>query len=791
MTMNAAGAEDELTLVCKQILMLVETNGYRFDEIGVVGRTLAPYQGTLKKIFDQHRIPFSSTASLPLLQQPLVKTLCEAAHLKLNGQYRAGVLEVVASPWYRASPRDDIKTEPRPDQWRVAVAALGITRGDEEWKRLGRRSHLESWRSDGDDSEIERSLPLSVDPAQLRLLWGRVEGLLADVAALPEEGGYGQLTEAYRAFVTRHLRIPDIALVTEAAAGAAAEEYEVGQALAAVFAQLHDLDRLDVTVRWDEWVRTFVDLLERSATPIAPAEFAAVEVLDAMAARGMSFRALFIIGLNEKLFPRYIHEDGFLRDRHRFVLNETLGFKLDQKLQGYAEEALLFELLRSSAQERLYLSYQRVDTDARALAPSAYLDEAHVPGLKWNGEPNLALPRRWEERARIPLFAPPMLTPEELTVAMVLEGHDVSALLTAAGREGNLFGHGAAAQAKLEGDHHRLGPYDGLLDGSTTHWAGLMERGLSPTALETYACCPFRYFSERLLRVESVRQLPSPEIPPPAMGLLCHESLRRCFVELLGRGWPLAAVQEDELRGAVVQAVDRAFEDYAADHGTGYALTWRLARERVVRAVTAVVHCEQEEGRAAGALPVAFEVEAAGRLPPDEGGVEVPIRGRWDRVDRMGEGKSLRVIDYKYKPGSEVRAEDRNLLQAALRAKRLQPAFYSLMTTSALPGGTAAHLPDEVVFVYLLPQGDPTVERARFLRTAWTSPPGDQLRKNIQTLIEGIRSEQFFILPDGYCTHCDYAVACRRAHQPTWWRSYRSPEAKALRSLRRTSLSRE
>ncbi|MGB5040005.1 MAG: hypothetical protein WBO67_03560, partial [Nitrospira sp.] len=37
---NAAGIDDELTLVCKQILSLVETNGFAFDEIGVVGRTL-------------------------------------------------------------------------------------------------------------------------------------------------------------------------------------------------------------------------------------------------------------------------------------------------------------------------------------------------------------------------------------------------------------------------------------------------------------------------------------------------------------------------------------------------------------------------------------------------------------------------------------------------------------------------------------------------------------------------------------------------------------------------------
>jgi ATP-dependent helicase/nuclease subunit B len=473
------------------------------------------------------------------------------------------------------------------------------------------------------------------------------------------------------------------------------------------------------------------------------------------------------------------------------VLNETLGYKVDQKLHGYGEEALLFELLRSSARERLYLSYQRVDADGRVLAPSAYLDEAHVPGLQWSGEPDMSLPRRWEERGRLPLFAPPLLTREELTVSMVLEGHDVSPLLTAVGREGSLFSHGAAAQAKTEGEHHRLGPYDGLLEGAAGHWPRLMERGVSPTALETYACCPFKYFSQRLLGLEAVRQVPSPDLPPSAMGVLCHESLRLCYLELLRLGWPMTAIGSDVLTAVVDRAVDQACQKYAANHGTGYALTWLVARERITRVVTAAVLGEREHACAVGAVPIAFEAEATGLLPAHESGVEVPIRGRWDRVDRIGQGTTLRVVDYKYRPGSEVKPEDRNLLQAGVRGKRLQAAFYSLMSPSALPDGIASVAPEEVVFMYLLPGGEPAVERAVFPRTAWSSPQGDQLRKNIEMLIDGVRTEQFFILPDGYCAYCDYAAACRRAHQPTWWRSYRSAEARALRILRRTRLGRE
>ncbi len=60
---STIGSDDELTIACKEILTLVETGGYRFEEIGVVARTLEPYRNHLRRTFDQHRVPFVTTAT--------------------------------------------------------------------------------------------------------------------------------------------------------------------------------------------------------------------------------------------------------------------------------------------------------------------------------------------------------------------------------------------------------------------------------------------------------------------------------------------------------------------------------------------------------------------------------------------------------------------------------------------------------------------------------------------------------------------------------------------------------
>ena len=78
-------------------------------------------------------------------------------------------------------------------------------------------------------------------------------------------------------------------------------------------------------------------------------------VLNATAARGYRFRALFILGMNEGVFPRTIREDAFLRDRDREVLERDLGYKVSQKLAAFDEEKLLFTLLVGAAQRAALL----------------------------------------------------------------------------------------------------------------------------------------------------------------------------------------------------------------------------------------------------------------------------------------------------------------------------------------------------------------------------------------------------------------------------------------------------
>jgi ATP-dependent helicase/nuclease subunit B len=769
---SVIGVEEELAATCRTILDLVETNSYRFDEIGVIARTLDPYGPFLQSIFDRHRIPFQTTASRPLIHEPICKLVLQLASLPLSDFYRASVLDVVTSPLYETDLFDDLSESYRPDQWKLLVQALDITRGVEEWTRLERASHA-ALILDGEESLIGS---LAIAPGVIGLLWQVVSQLMEDRSHLPSRGTIGRMVTACRTLVERRLRRPDAA-ESPAEGVQAVDRPLVWEAIDQIWDTLRDLEPLTEEMTWAEFVELLTHTFERARTPLPNDASHGVMVFDVMAARGIPFRALFILGLNEKVFPRYIREDAFLRDRHRRVLDATLGFKIDEKLIAYGEEALLFHLLCQAAGQRLYLSYQRADETGRMLVSSPYLDDARRR-FGVNEQPIDMVPRRLTDRVAQRPVIKRFLPPPELTRWLAMNGHDPIELVQALGRDAESFQQATATLDRIEEEGSRLNPFDGMTGAVESHWARLIERGVAPTPLERYARCPFQYFASDVLRLEPNRRSISQQPDAALVGTLCHAALRRCYEGLVQAGWPSTRATDAMKERIIRLSVDQAAAELESQHRTGHYLLWELVKEQVVTIMAATVEADETEQAERPYQPIAFEVDGIGAIPDVLEGESLKIRGRIDRLDRDRDSGALRVVDYKFKFGSTMKPEDRNLTQSAVRGYRLQPPFYSCLAVSGQ--STARH----VQFLFLAPEWPMPVSRSAFEATPWESETGGLIRRTIKSVIDGIRTGSFFILPDSYCDGCEFRMICRREHAPTWWRAYRATEPKALRMLR-------
>ena len=778
---NVIGVEEELAMVCREILTLVEVNGYRFDEIGVVARTFEPYQARLQSVFDRYRVPFTSTAGKPLLREPLAKTLLRLASLPLNDFDRAAMLDVVTSPFYRVQGAGSAGADLRPDIWRSLVYTLGITKGEAEWKRLAEPASSSILRdAEAELGEDDERPAGSRDTSQLAYLWEVVSRLIHDCRVLPAQGSIGTLTDAFLDLAQSHVHAPGLSGISSTESLESADLAKVGSLIHSALARLQQLDPLGGDILWEEWVELFRRVLDETSIPIEEGRHQGVQVLDAMTARGRTVRALFVIGMNEKVFPRYVREDPFLRDRQRVVLESTLGYKIDEKLAGHEEELLLFELLSRSATNRLYLSYQRADEAGRVMAPSSFIAMA-MRDPRFVGKPEETVPRRLTQRINEQPSIQDLLPAEELVLGYLLQGHDALSVFDATGRDRLLFEQGCATLKIIERESPELGSFDGMVGAQTSVSPEAVERSFSPTALERYATCPFQYFAEKVLRLEPVRRLQHDHLPSLTLGTLVHESLRLSYERLVLLQWPGNSLTEATMQSRVHEAVTDTFAAHAASQGTGHVLLWILAREQVTELVTTAVASDQAEYLASGFRPVAFEIAAQGivSLELDASSVSLKIHGTLDRVDYRAEPPALRIVDYKFKQGNEIAAVDRNLALSAVRGFRLQPPLYARMTLPSLPA------PTDVQLLFLAPQWKQPIARSTFDAGLWTGHTGDMIRQTLSTLVHGIARREFFILPDGYCDYCEFSGACRRHDAMAWWRSYRSSQARVLRKLRK------
>lgn len=780
---NVIGVEEELARVCRDILTLVEVNGYRFDEIGVVARTLEPYQARLQSVFDHHLVPFTTTAAKPLSREPLVKTLLRLASLPLNDFDRAAMLDVVTSPFYGAQGAGSARTDFRPDIWRSLVSTLGITKGAGEWARLAEPAAVAILcEAQAVRDEDDEPMAGEGETAQAAFLWDVVSRLIHDCQALPLQGSIGSLNDAFYALVTSHLHVPGLVNEPLNESSEQAELCKIGLLVRSALIRLRQLDPLGGDLSWEDWVALFRLVLDETGIPLEEERHQGVQVLDAMTARGRRVRALFMLGMNEKLFPRYVREDPFLRDRQRVVLESTLGYKIDEKLAGHEEELLLFELLSRSATTRLYLSYQRADEAGRVMAPSGFIALA-MRDPRFIPKQEEQVPRRLTQRVSEQPSIQDLLPAEELALSCLLQRHDARPVLDAMGRDWPLVQQGLATLQIIERASPELGPFDGMVGAAGAASSTRETRSFSPTALERYATCPFQYFAEKVLRLEPVHRLQPDRLPPLTIGTLVHESLRASYERLLLCHWPDEPIPDARVQALVQEAVADTFASHATTQGTGHALLWILAREQVVKLVTAAISSDQVEYLATGFRPVAFEASAQGTLLlTSDVSVPLKIHGTLDRVDYRAEPPALRIVDYKFKQGSEMSPVDRNLALSAVRGLRLQPPLYASMALPSLPAAT------DVQLLFLAPAWTQQISRSTFDAGLWTGCTGDMIRQTLATLIQGITNREFFILPDGYCDYCDFSGACRRNDTIAWGRSYRSPQARVLRLLRKQKI---
>jgi CRISPR/Cas system-associated exonuclease Cas4 (RecB family) len=428
--------------------------------------------------------------------------------------------------------------------------------------------------------------------------------------------------------------------------------------------------------------------------------FGRVYVATPDAARGRSFRVVFVPGLAERVFPRRPREDPLLLDARRLSLSDGLRTQIGR---GH-EERMLLQLAVGAAEDRVVLSYPRVDVvEARPRVPSFYgLDVARATRGHLPDHEELEREADSVTNARLAWPAPP--APADAIDAVE---HDLSTLrkLLDESRPSNVKGR---ARYLLEMNDHLArslrsrwirwrakawAPEDGLVRTTERTAPALAsqrpsERPYSVTALQRYAACPYQFLLAAIHRLEPRREAVAlVQLDPLTRGSMVHEIQAETLRALKdANALPVRPGGLADATAVLDDTLDVVETKYREDLAPAILRVWQdeVGAIRGDLRVWLKMMSEDEDW-----VPEHFEFafglrdrfDAADSLPDPvilPGGWK--LRGAVDLIERRPGDGHLRVTDHK--TGAHPPSEGTIVGGGEI----LQPALYSLAVEKALPG---------------------------------------------------------------------------------------------------------
>jgi CRISPR/Cas system-associated exonuclease Cas4 (RecB family) len=660
-----------------------------------------------------------------------------------------------------------------PRLWERLLVDAAVIGGRERWERRlrGFRTELEKDRDyhvrrNPDDPVITR---IERDLESLDDLRNYALPLLADLEDMAKlVADWGTWLDRLSALATRALRRPERVL-----------------SVLAELAPMSEVTEVDLTEVRLVLERRLTDLVVR------PTErpFGRVYIAPVDQVRGLSFDVVFVPGLAERLFPQKVTEDPILPDRAR----AKLGGKLRTNHDRSATERLLLRIAVGAAIKRLVLCYPRVDVEqSRPRTPSFYglevlrAAEGRLPGFD-------ELARRAEQVSHARLGWPAPVRPAQ---AIDAAEHDLALLHSLVDRsEEETVGKaryllkanphlGRALRFRARRWIKNFTSADGLVEphalakpALAAH--ALSARSFSPTALQHYAACPYKFVLSALHKL-APRQEPDrlEELNPLQRGSLIHEVQFELLVKL--RESSLLPVTEENLpaaRAALDGVLDAVARRYHDDLAPAIERVWDDGIASIRADLREMLRRATEEGTW---VPAHFELSfgLTERRDADPRSITAPaaldcgiqLRGSIDLVETR-EGGALRATDYKT---GKARAQDGTIIGGG---EMLQPVLYALTLEKLFPGQRV----DSGRLYYCTSTGEfkdvviPLDDEARGAAELVAKTVGEALEKGFLPAAPASRG----------CEWCDYRPVCGPYEELRTSKVKRQDKLVALHALRK------
>lgn len=676
-------------------------DGYHPAQVALLARDITPYRPFIRLIAQEMGLPLRLAHGLPLSQSPVIVALLDLLRLVLPDAHnqpslpRQGVIAAWRSPYFnwrtcRVTPDGPPIGVYDDDPERLDAAARygRVLSGHDQWREAfvlltGSGTGADGLEDDDRQAQIPAHVPTGEWAEQLRGRFDRfVQRLTPPAAGTFRDyvrwleiliGPDPALEGAHPRFAPTSLGVLTQVRANSATSG---EDLAALQCFKEILRGLVWAEEaltgpaIPTPITYSRFMSELLSALQAHTyrPPLLPDQ-PAILVANLLDARGLSFRAVAVMGFGEGSFPQSVREDPFLRDADRAILRQQFQFPLDSSTLT-AEREFFYETLTRSREQLLLTRPRLADTGAEWVASPFWQTICQLTGQQPQREEEaMSAAASWHEWLNHLALQPAAQQAEAL---VWLQTHKPD-LATGWHIATQLF------QA-------RLNTTDSLWDGDLTGLAATFaqtygrEHTWSLSRLEQVQTCGHFFFTSHLLKLEP-RLEPALGLDVRQLGSLYHALLERVYVDP-----PLIPVERAALTTFVTELAQPILAEAPSRYGFRAAAWWSHTQNQIIEDVVLSVAALSAEANEF--TPVALE-ERFGLpdnplvIPGPQGSEDqLRLRGVVDRVDRNPAGE-IRVIDYNLGGPASFTSKE------VERGRKLQLPLYALAMQEALAHGPA------------------------------------------------------------------------------------------------------
>ena len=640
----ASNPYSEVEYMANNIIELVRDKNYQYRDIAIITKDITKYSGLIKAIFGKYEIPVFIDEKQDLSQNILVKYITAFLDIFAKNWSIDAMFNYIKSGFLNINQEDIFVLE----NYCKNLGIKGIKKYSEEWKiQTGSNYDLDKLNT------LRKNIVTPLLDFRKKLNNSKtVTDISKSLYEFLIENNINQIVEQKSEELQKEGKI-DLANI-----------YNTSWNILIEILDEMVLVLGDKKVSFEKYSELLRIGLTNSSLGKIPATLDEVTVGDVDRSRSSKKKVVFIIGLNDGVFPSNNKNEGFIDDNERIYLKEN-GIELAKTLteQIYDENFNIYKAF-TIPEEILYLSYLASDSDGKGLRKSILVNKIKKIFPKMQEESDIT-----QKDINI--------STKNATFDMLLtklrkffDGEEIEDIWL---ELYEIYSKDKEYKEKLDnaiqGFFYTNIPENISKENIKKLYGDTLKTSIS--RLETYRRCAFSYYIKYGLKLSDKTEF---KLESLDTGTFMHEVIDEFFTTINDNGLNLRKLEDEEIEKILDNIINEKLalnKNYIFNSTPKYIILTNKLKKVIKKSIKYIIQTiklsdfnvfgnEIEFGENKKYSPIEIQLE---------NNQKAEIIGKIDRVDiaENEDGRYIRIIDYK----SSIKNIDLNEVMAGIQIQLL------------------------------------------------------------------------------------------------------------------------